>query len=74
MRVYSVKREDFGIPGYRFAVRNTVTLINGATRVTPGTTTNIAASVATLNREPHVTMLAGEPVIPFYPIGVVNGF
>ncbi len=73
MRVYSVLREDFSVPGYRFANRNTVTLINGSTRVTPGTTTNIAATVAKLNTEPHVTMLAGEPIIPFYPIGVVNG-
>ncbi len=73
MRVYSVTREDFGIPGYHFSNRDTVTLVNGSTRVTPGTTTNIAASVAVLNNEPHVTMLAGEPVIPFYPIGVVNG-
>lgn len=78
MRAYTVQREDasmvgYGIAGYQFANRDTVTLISGTTRVTGGTTTNIAASVATLNTQPHVTMLAGEPIIPFYPLGVVNG-
>lgn len=36
--------------------------------VLPGTPTP-----STLNLQPHVTMKAGEPVIPFYPLGVAIG-
>jgi hypothetical protein len=72
MRVYSVQRED-AARGYRFANRDRVTLVGAGVRVSPNTTTNVLATVAQLNAEPHVKMEAGEPVIPFYPIGVVNG-
>jgi hypothetical protein len=72
MRVYSVQRED-SARGYRFPDRDVVTLVSSGVRVLPNTTTNIQATVARLNAEPNVKMEAGEPVIPFYPIGVVNG-
>jgi len=72
MRVYSVQRED-AARGYRFANRDRVTLVSAGVRVSPNTTTNVLATVAQLNAEPNVKMEAGEPVIPFYPIGVVNG-
>jgi hypothetical protein len=65
MRVYKVEKEDQNIPNYRFA---------NQTLVTPGAgQTVVAASPLTLALEPYVRMEAGEPVIPFYPLGVVIG-
>lgn len=58
MRVYQVAKEDRNVPGYRFADDNKQV----------GT-----SSPQVLAAEPHVTMKAGEPVIPFYPLGVVVG-
>ncbi|MCI0538335.1 MAG: hypothetical protein L0Z50_24270, partial [Verrucomicrobiales bacterium] len=64
MRVYEVVKEDPAIPGYRFASRSLITLgPNGQAPATP----------RQLQSEPNVRMEAGEPVIPFYPIGVVVG-
>lgn len=65
MKVYTVLKEDFYIPNYRFVNQGLVTLLPGATQVT--------ASAQRLNQEPRVLMEAGEPVIPFYPLGVVIG-
>lgn len=58
MRVFKVVKEDRNIPGYRFADENK--LVSSSTP-------------QVLNAEPHVSMFAGEPVIPFYPLGVVIG-
>lgn len=58
MRVYRVFKEDRNIPGYRFA---------DASRLVASTPSR------TLLAEPHVRMFAGEPVIPFYPLGVAIG-
>ncbi len=65
MRVYQVVREDQTLPGYRFANQAMVTIPGGAEQV--------PYSPQALVQEPHVTMEAGEPVIPFYPLGVVIG-
>jgi hypothetical protein len=65
MRVYRVEKEDPNFPNYSFA---------NQTLVTPtGTAVSVAASPLLLVQEPHVVMEAGEPVIPFYPLGVVIG-
>lgn len=62
MRVYEVFKED---ALYKFANQLVIT---------PTTSSGIvAASAATLNAQPHVVMEAGEPVIPFYPLGQVIG-
>ena len=65
MRVYEIKKDDPQIPGHYFANQS---------KVTPA---SIGASVPyspmSLAQEPHMTMEAGEPVIPFYPLGVVIG-
>lgn len=58
MRVYQVAKEDRNIAGYRFA--DDAKLVG-------------SSSPQVLAAEPHVTMKAGEPVIPFYPLGVVVG-
>ncbi len=60
MRVYRVEKEDLAIsiPNYRFAFTNRL---------------KSSTAVRVLLDEPHVTMGAGEPVIPFYPLGVVIG-
>lgn len=65
MRVYKVEKEDPYIANYYFANQGLITLPDGATAV--------AASPLSLVQEPHLTMDAGEPVIPFYPLGVVIG-
>ena len=65
MRVYKVEKEDQNIPNYRFVNQTLVALGSNQT--------SIAASPLTLVQEPHVLMEAGEPVIPFYPLGVVIG-
>ena len=62
MSVYTVEAED---DRYRFADQ---TLVIPRTE---GGSVDTAAS--RLNGEPSVTMEAGEPVIPFYPLGVVIG-
>ncbi|MBX3745651.1 MAG: hypothetical protein KF833_10115 [Verrucomicrobiae bacterium] len=62
MRVYEVEAED---ALYRFANR---TVVRPARRGDP-----VPASVSSLNNQPHVRMEAGEPVIPFYPLGEVIG-
>ncbi len=64
MRVYSVVREDPRTAGFSFA---------NQLRVTPGGSGVVSTSPTTLLTEPHVTMEAGEPVIPFYPLGPVIG-
>lgn len=58
MRVYHVVVDDPLIDGYRFAE--------------PGKMLSTTPP-RTMLAEPHVTMEAGEPVIPFYPLGVVIG-
>ncbi len=64
MRVYLAVKETNNVPNYRFASPALITTNgNGVVNATP----------AQLNLEPHVTMEAGEPVIPFYPLGVVIG-
>lgn len=62
MRVYQVFRADdrYGLPDQAVI-----------TPTTEGGTVN--ASASQLNAQPHVFMEAGEPVIPFYPLGVVIG-
>jgi hypothetical protein len=64
MRVYKVVKEDRNIPGYRFARKSLIT---------PDASGMVKAPARELQAEPHVRMEAGEPVIPFYPIGVVAG-
>jgi len=63
MRVYQVDKED-SARGYSFANQTTVNT---------NTPPTASASVFTLNGEPHLTMEAGEPVIPFYPLVHVIG-
>ena len=58
MRVYSVAATDVNLPGYRFAQESLLTS---------------AQPALTLRSQPHVTMKAGEPVIPFYPLVEVIG-
>ena len=58
MRVYQVVKDDRNIAGYRFADEPKLV----------GTSTP-----QVLAAEPYVAMKAGEPVIPFYPLGVVIG-
>jgi hypothetical protein len=65
MRVYSIEKEDATIPNYSFANQNLVHL--------PTNLLEVAATPLTLAQQPHVVMEAGEPVIPFYPLGVVIG-
>lgn len=65
MRVYKIEKEDTLIPGYSLA---------NQMKVTPETAGGaVPYSPKTLALEPHMTMEAGEPVIPFYPLGVVVG-
>lgn len=65
MRVYKVEKEDPLYPNYAFA---------NQAMVTPSADGQaVASSPQTLVQQPHVTMEAGEPVIPFYPLGVVIG-
>lgn len=62
MRVYAVAAEN---DRYRFADQVLVTpAVEGGT---------VSTASSRLNEEPYVTMEAGEPVIPFYPLGVVIG-
>ena len=65
MRVYRIEKEDVNLPGYRFANQGMVTV--------PEDQPQVSALPQTLAQEPHVVMEAGEPVIPFYPLGVVMG-
>lgn len=65
MHVYKVEKEDQNIPNYSFANQTLVALATNQTQV--------AATSQTLAQQPHVVMQAGEPVIPFYPLGVVIG-
>lgn len=66
MRVYKIEAEDSNFDGYMFANQSRVTI--------PAGSSEIAASGLTLfQEEPYVQMEAGEPVIPFYPLGVVIG-
>jgi len=59
MRVYTVMATVPEIEGYTFA---NSALWDGAT-----------PTALRLRNEPNVRMVAGEPVIPFYPLGVVIG-
>ncbi len=62
MRVYEVSAED---ALYKFADQTAIRPdVEGGT---------VGASAGQLNAQPHVVMEAGEPVIPFYPLGVVIG-
>lgn len=65
MRVYSIQKEDPYIAGYRFVNQSLVTPASEGAAV--------SASPQLLVQEPYVRMEAGEPVIPFYPLGVVIG-
>ena len=68
MRVYTVQKED-AARGYRFAVRSLIS-VSGKDRE-PNVT--VSAKGTDLIAEPHKEIEAGEPVIPFYPLGVVEG-
>ena len=59
MRVYNVVATDAAINGYTFA--------NSSLWATT------VPSAVQLHNQPHVVMEAGEPVIPFYPLGQVWG-
>jgi len=65
MKVYRVVKEDNLIAGYRFANQSLITIPGGANQV--------SSSPTLLAQEPYTLMEAGEPVIPFYPLGVVIG-
>ncbi len=65
MRVYKVEKEDRNFPNYYFANQSLIALASNQAEV--------AATPLALVQEPHVEMEAGEPVIPFYPLGVVIG-
>lgn len=65
MRVYYVEKEDSNIPNYSFA--------NQALVTPAASQTDVVSSPLILVQQPHVVMEAGEPVIPFYPLGVVIG-
>jgi hypothetical protein len=65
MRVYRVVKQDPAIPNHSFVNQQLVTIPAGAKQV--------SAAPLTLNGQPKVVMEAGEPVIPFYPLGVVIG-
>jgi len=65
MKVYRVQKEDNNIAGYRFANQSLVTIPSGSFQV--------GSSPTRLAQEPYTLMEAGEPVIPFYPLGVVIG-
>jgi len=65
MRVFSIAKEDVQWPGHAFA--------NQPWLFTQAGTGMSPATPAQLIGEPHKTMYAGEPVMPFYPIGVVEG-
>ena len=65
MRVFSVATEDTNLPAHSFAQQSML-------EVQPGTGMS-SATPAQLLAQPHKTMEAGEPVIAFYPIGVVEG-
>ena len=60
MRVYFVVKEDQLLQGFPYRFANPSKLVG-------------STSPRTLLAEPHVTMKAGEPVIPFYPLGQVIG-
>lgn len=62
MRVYEVAAEN---DRYKFALQGLITPANAG-----GT---VDTDVSRLNGQPHVDMEAGEPVIPFYPLGVAIG-
>jgi hypothetical protein len=68
MRVYRVQKEDAD-RGYRFATRSLISVANQD--YAPNVT--VTTSGENLTAEPHKEMEAGEPVIPFYPLGVVEG-
>ncbi|MFT5471887.1 MAG: hypothetical protein ACI856_000201, partial [Kiritimatiellia bacterium] len=63
MQVYDVRKTDAG-RNYNFADQPTVT---------PGANGMVGVGPLALQDESHVVMEAGEPVIPFYPLGVVIG-
>lgn len=65
MRVYTVARDAPERVDYQFANQGVVTLAAGAT--------SVPATPLALVQQPHMVMEAGEPVIPFYPLGVVIG-
>lgn len=65
MKVYRVQKEDTNIEGYRFANQSLITI--------PGGSFQVSSSPTRLAQEPYTLMEAGEPVIPFYPLGVVIG-
>lgn len=65
MRLYTVVKEDQNFPNYKFANQGLVTIPSGSTKV--------SATPLSLAQQPYVRMEAGEPVIPFYPLGVVIG-
>ncbi len=61
MRVYTVERDDAARATYQFANQSTFKSLP------------VTATAQALNQMPHITMIAGEPVIPFYPLGVAIG-
>lgn len=71
MRVYTVQKEDTLLVGmkYRFAYTN---LISKAGHDREPNVT-VDTKVTDLINEPYKAIEAGEPVIPFYPLGVVEG-
>ena len=60
MRVFTITKEHAGISGHYFARQGDLVA-------------NTPVTGESLIAQPHKTMEAGEPVIPFYPLGVVEG-
>jgi hypothetical protein len=73
MRVYQVVREDAALgqldKTYTFPPRASISKANQDREAT----VNVDAAAAALQNLRHKEMEAGEPVIPFYPLGVVEG-
>ena len=72
---FDVAEEEFKMHVYRVvktASAQHYTFVNQS-MVTPGASGVVEATPLTLRDQPNVVMEAGEPVIPFYPLGEVIG-
>jgi len=68
---YDAKAQEFKMLVYK--VQTTVPEIAGYTFANSALWDGKTPTAARLRAEPHVTMIAGEPVIPFYPLVEVIG-
>ena len=68
---YDAEAEEFRMRVYKVVA--TVPEIQGYTFANSLLWKNSTPSAVQLYNQPHVVMEAGEPVIPFYPLGVVVG-